>query len=82
MPAAKSTTSKPQSFHHSQATLPGLIHEVSARRHSSAKFHTKRLSANSLSSVAMTTPRQGNVRLPVHSAIYGLRDFTTPCNIL
>ena len=69
MPGVKSTPSKPQSFHHSQATLPGLIHEVSSKRHSSASSHTRALFTKSLSSSQMATMRQGKVRAPWHSAI-------------
>src|SRR5690554_6592949 len=48
-----------QSFHQSQATLPGLIHEVSAIREGAAKRYTRSLLSSSASSPETAKTRQG-----------------------
>ncbi len=69
MPLLKSTPVTLVLFHQSQATLPGLIHDVSAIRQAGASRWAMSQLRMSASFSVMTTARQGNVCLPFNLAM-------------
>ena len=69
MPASKSTPFRFQSFHQSQATLPGLIHEVSPIWFGVARAYTRLFIGISVSFSVIAITRQGYVLMPELLAI-------------
>ena len=68
-PDLKSTPSMLFAFHQSQATLPGLIHEVSCTCDGFSSSQTSWLVIRSPSFSAMPISRQGYVRVPLVTAM-------------